>query len=260
MSSHIGQMDLNNHPADRATATVVGQSWDIKGPRTVPKHKHRRGQLIYTESGCVTVEVADARFIAPPQRAVWLPPGTSHTAFYPRDVAFRGLFFEPQVCRSLPSSASVLQIDPLSRELIRAAVTVPWEYPKDGPEARLIRVLLDRITVLPSTQLWLSKGQDKAVIRVMEALVENPADGRSIREWAAHAHLSERTLARRFISDTGSSLTAWRNQLRLITAIERLALGQSVTSVALDLGYASPSSFATMFKRSMGMAPKDCFS
>ena len=41
----------------------------------------------------------------------------------------------------------------------------------------------------------------------------------------------------------------------LHTDLPRLAAGEAVTTVALDLGYDSPAAFSTMFKRLMGIAP-----
>ena len=46
----------------------------------------------------------------------------------------------------------------------------------------------------------------------------------------------------------------------LLAAMRRLALGEAVTNVALDLGYESPAAFTTMFKKSLGMPPSRYFS
>ena len=43
--------------------------------------------------------------------------------------------------------------------------------------------------------------------------------------------------------------------VRLLRALERLAAGASVTEVAFDLGYDSPSAFVTMFRRALGTTP-----
>jgi AraC-like DNA-binding protein len=51
------------------------------------------------------------------------------------------------------------------------------------------------------------------------------------------------------------SFAQWRRQACLLAAIPRLGAGDSVTKVALDLGYESPAAFATMFKRVLGVAP-----
>jgi AraC-like DNA-binding protein len=40
-----------------------------------------------------------------------------------------------------------------------------------------------------------------------------------------------------------------------LIALPRLAAGEAVTSIAVDLGYDSPAAFATMFKRRLGISP-----
>lgn len=51
----------------------------------------------------------------------------------------------------------------------------------------------------------------------------------------------------------------WRQQARLLRALERLAMGEKVIDVALSLGYESPSALATMFKRRFGQSPSQFF-
>jgi AraC-like DNA-binding protein len=41
----------------------------------------------------------------------------------------------------------------------------------------------------------------------------------------------------------------------VLQAVHQIAAGESITSVALDLGYASPAAFTSMFKRVLGMPP-----
>jgi len=57
----------------------------------------------------------------------------------------------------------------------------------------------------------------------------------------------------------GLTFAAWRQQVRLVDALRRLAEGQAVTNVALDLGYQSPSAFTNMFRRALGRAPTRYF-
>jgi len=47
----------------------------------------------------------------------------------------------------------------------------------------------------------------------------------------------------------------WRQQIRLLSAISLLAEGRSITSVALDVGYESPSAFTATFHRAFGQPP-----
>ncbi len=51
------------------------------------------------------------------------------------------------------------------------------------------------------------------------------------------------------------SFAQWRQQACLLSALPRLAAGEPVTAVALDLGYDSPAAFATMFRRLAGVPP-----
>ena len=74
-------------------------------------------------------------------------------------------------------------------------------------------------------------------------------------DWAADCGASERTLARRFVAETGMTFGHWRERLRLMAAIPKLVDGQPVTRVALDLGYRSPSAFIAMFRRNLGTTP-----
>ncbi len=47
----------------------------------------------------------------------------------------------------------------------------------------------------------------------------------------------------------------WRQHARLLSALERLAHGEKILSIALDHGYASQSAFAAMFKQHFGVPP-----
>jgi AraC-like DNA-binding protein len=91
-------------------------------------------------------------------------------------------------------------------------------------------------------------------------MIANPADNRTQAEWAQQIGASERTLGRLFIRHLGMNFGAWRRRLRLLEAIDRLGDGASVTEVAYELGYGSPSAFIAMFRENLGIAPARFFS
>lgn len=66
---------------------------------------------------------------------------------------------------------------------------------------------------------------------------------------------SSRTLSRVFLREAGMTFSEWVRRMRLSLALDRLKAGQSVTTVALDLGYASPSAFCAMFRKMLGSTP-----
>ena len=59
---------------------------------------------------------------------------------------------------------------------------------------------------------------------------------------------------------SGLTFGRWRAQARLLAALGRLAGGEKVTTVALDLGYDSPSAFTALFRRHFGVPPSRYFS
>lgn len=238
---------------------VVAYRRDLVDGERIPPHRHRRAQLVYASEGVMTVTTADGAFVVPPQRAVWLPGGMEHRIDARGPVAMRTLYVGPGAAPDLPTEVCVLHVTALLRELILAAVDMPQSFGPTSPEHRLMSVILDQIRVLPVAPLSLPMPKDRRLRRLAEALLDDPSDGRGLEAWARDAGASPRTLARLFQRETAMSFRAWRQQLRLLRAMEMLAAGQSVTTVALDLGYDSPSAFTAMFRRTLGTTPKRYF-
>ena len=188
--------DLSDHPADRAANPVVGISWDDPGPRHIATHSHRRGQVIYAERGCVTVEAHGASFILPPHRAARVPPEPPMPRGIHARVHSGASSSRPDLCGALPARCTIIQVDPLTRELIRTAAGMPWDYAPSGRHARLMDMLIDQLVAMPAAPLTLPDGRDARVRTVMRALRSNPADERPLSHWADVAGMSERTLAR----------------------------------------------------------------
>ena len=55
------------------------------------------------------------------------------------------------------------------------------------------------------------------------------------------------------------SFQQWQRQVRLLSGLIRLSDGQPVTTVAMEVGYDSPSAFIAMFKRALGTTPNQYF-
>lgn len=238
---------------------VVAYRRGLADGETIPPHRHRRAQLCFASEGVMTVTTADGAFVVPPHRAVWLPGGTEHRVDARGPVVMCALYVERAAAPGLPRTVCVLHVTPLLRELILAAVDMPQSVASNTPEDRLMAVIFDQIRALPVAPLSLPMPKDRRLRRVADALLDDPADGRGLDDWARAVGASARTLARLFQRETAMSFRAWRQQLRLLRAMEMLAAGQSVTTVALDLGYDSPSAFTAMFRRTLGTTPKRYF-
>src|SRR5262245_26387849 len=221
--------------------SLVALAVDWHDGHRIPWHRHRVAQLLYARRGVMTVTTADGAWVVPPLRAVWVPPGMAHTIHMTGSVEMRTVYLASSLCAALPAACRVVQVTPLLRELVLRAVDFPARYARAGAEARAAAVLVDEIRGAAVAPLHLALPSDPRALRVARALLAEPGDPRPLGAWAKPAGASARTLARLFRRETGASFRAWRQQLRLLRALERIASGDAVTRVALELGYASPS-------------------
>jgi methylphosphotriester-DNA--protein-cysteine methyltransferase len=64
-------------------------------------------------------------------------------------------------------------------------------------------------------------------------------------------------MQRLFLHEVGMDFQTWRRQARLVGAIESLVSGSSVKEAAFAMGYRQPSTFVAMFRRVMGVTPRN---
>lgn len=222
-------------------------------------HSHLRGQLICIESGLVHARTRNGSWLLPPRRAGWMPPGVEHTVSISGDLSGWGVFIVPEVCTQLPAEPCVLGTSELMVALVRRASQWAEQASLQPPQERVMAVLLDELRLARREPLHLSMPSDRRLRRVTQALLAQPEDNRSQQQWAEWAGLSTRSLSRLFRAETALSFAQWRQQARLSRALEQLAEGEPVASVADRLGYASPSAFIAMFRRCFGQSPTRYF-
>ena len=211
---------------------VAALANDYPDGHVIQRHRHRRAQLVYAARGVMTVKAEAGAWVVPPQRAVWMPPGMAHEVHCAGELAMRSLFIAPEAAADIGSACRVVNVTPLLRELILRAVDLPGLYAEDGPEGRLIALILDEVRHLETAPLHLPLPRDARLASIAEALLADPADRRGLDDWAAELGLSPRTLARHFQREIGMGFAAWRQQARLLQAVARLAEGESVTTLA----------------------------
>ena len=251
----IAELKQNWEQLEALPQAIVVYGHDLAAGETLAFHHHRRAQLVYASQGVMTVTTGSAAYVVPPQRAVWMPAEVEHRIDAYHAVAMRTLYIEPSVAKRFPAEPCVLQVTALLRELIISAVAAGNHYGPDSPQARVEQVILDQISAQPVAALILPLPEDQRLRRVTQALMKDVSDSRSLDQWAREAGASKRTLNRLFASQTGMSFRAWRQQRRLLRALELLAIGESVTSTALELGYWNTSAFIAMFRRCLGTTP-----
>lgn len=220
-----------------------------------PPHQHRKAQLILAVRGLITCEVAHGLWMVPRQCALWIPGDMEHSVRFAGDLELYVLFVDPELARNLPADCSTFSTGPLLRELLIAVSRVPPLYDVDGADGRLIQTMLDQLERAPTGSLHLPMPADPRLRTIAKTLSSDPANRTTIGEWARIVAMSERSLFRLIMSQTGMSFGRWRQQFQVMFAIERLTEGASVQTVSFDLGYESASAFITMFKKVMGQPP-----
>jgi AraC-like DNA-binding protein len=218
-------------------------------------HQHPFAQLLFASSGVMTVATEQGTWVVPPERAVWVPARVGHSIRMTGRVSMRTIYLDDALGPLAGQACCVVQVSALLREGILRAVGFAQPYRDGGPEARLVSVIADEIRAAPTAPLHLPLPRDPRARRVADALRAAPGDPRTLADWARLAGASPRTLERLFKRETALAFAAWRQQARLVRGLEQLASGDSVTSVALDLGYETPSGFIAMFRRALGTSP-----
>lgn len=244
---------------DRNDMPVTAMAADYSPDHETPRHDHPHIQLIHALHGVMVVSTDIGQWIVPPSRGLWMPAGVTHSIRMVGNVKMRTAFIRPDAAPDLLAQCAVLGVSPLLRELILAAIDVPLPYAAESRHGRLMRLLLDEVVQMPTLPLSLPHPADARLRQICTTITQTPDDSSTISDWARRLSVDPKTIHRLFQRETGMTFGQWRQQARLLAALEHLATGARVVDIALDLGYSSPTAFATMFKRQFGVAPSSFF-
>ena len=221
----------------------------------ISAHSHPNGQFVHAVSGVMEIRADHKLWVVPPQRAVWIPPGTVHEFRARTPVLLRTLYIaSDRTPPRLGERAGGFVVTPLVRELILRAIdqAVPsWDSART---LRLHALLLDELNDLPADAVMLAMPSDPRLVRACEQSLDSPG-GPDIEELARSSGASARTLSRLARDELGCPLSVWRQQARIVAALPKLIAGEPILSTALSLGYETPSAFTAMFKRLIGTTP-----
>jgi len=207
------------------------------------------------EDGQMQVRTQQGSWLVPPNRAVWVPARLEHAANTSGVTRSWSIYLSPLACEAMPGEPCVMAVNALMQALVVRAASWRETEHLDASQRRLAVVLIDELRRAPRDALHLPMPHDRRLARIANAIIDNPSDARTKEEWASWAGLSERTMSRQFKSQVNMSFVQWRQQAVLIHALGRLLKGESVAAVSDTLGYASPSNFIAMFRKSLGYSP-----
>jgi AraC-like DNA-binding protein len=242
---------------DDAPRPVVAVGNDYRDGHLIRPHRHRRGQLLTSMTGTLVVATPQGRWVMPPARGMWIPPDTIHDVRVMGEVSLQSLYVEPAATANMPGCCQVVGISPFMRSLISEALNLPLLYDQEGRAGALMGLIQHEMRQLPVLPLSLPLPRRADLDERCRAFLRKPQAHDSIEDWCAALGISRRSFTRMFREETGLSFVAWRQQACLVAALPRLAAGESVTTVAMALGYDNPAAFTTMFKRLLGVPPRN---
>jgi AraC-like DNA-binding protein len=250
-------MSRFGQPARRAASwPLTALAKDYPRGWHVPRHRHRRGQLVYAASGVMRVATREGIWIVPPQRALWIPPGMAHEIEMEGQVAVRMLYLDGPASAPFGAHCRVLAVAALLRELILAAVQAHAQKRRERL-AVLAPLLLHELRAAEEAPLHIPVPDDPRLKKVCQRLLGETAGVETLEQLAQRVGASSRTLARLFESELRMPFVRWRQLVRLARALSQLGQGRPIKAVARDAGYASSSAFTCMFHRVLGVTPTD---
>ena len=225
-------------------------------------HRHPWGQLAYCATGIVQVmatpddaSLQGLTYIVPPSRAVWIPPGMRHAVTVREAAELRTLYVHAGATPPGWQACRMIVVSPLLRELVQAMDAATRRAAEPARDRLLAGLVLDELAHADTQPLGVPLPRDKRLRALCEAVLNAPGERATLAQWAADTGASERTVARLFRDELGTTYQQWRQQAVLAHALPLLARGMSIGQVAAATGYASDSAFSAMFKAAMGHPP-----
>jgi len=116
-------------------------------------------------------------------------------------------------------------------------------------------IFMEEISCLTEIDLALPLPVDSVTAVITDKILQSPEHKWRLGELASDINVSEDTLRRRLLRETGLNLTDWVQRARLLKSIKSLAEGEKISETARRLGYNNTSCFIIYFKRSFGDTP-----
>jgi AraC-like DNA-binding protein/quercetin dioxygenase-like cupin family protein len=246
----------------------------------VAPHSHPWAQLAWSATGVLRLTAQRGTYLVPPSRAVWVPPGVEHALTVIETAELRTLYLHQRLGyrgpnsgrHGLPSAEGsadwqhcrVLEVSDLLRALMLALPNAPDDAPPisaaDIEREWLIAPLLaDELERAAPVPLGVALPADKRLRALCQAVLDDPTRHDTLGDWVSDIGASERTVARLFRDELGTSFGQWRQQVLLARALTLAARKRPMSEIAAELGYASPSAFSAMVRRTLGAPPSRFF-
>lgn len=222
-------------------------------------HSHSKDQLTFSIKGCTTITIDKLKCVLPPMRAAWIPSGIKHRAQMSNVTNYRSLYFDRSLQERLPRKLMIVDVNPLLHELIERMAFWPFNMP-DEQQINTLNLFIEEFNQAKESHLNLPLPDDYRLQYWLETINDDDFIAPTLNDLSTQVGASAKTISRIFDKETGMSYQSWRQQWRLLGAIELLSKEVRVNEVADRLGFSSDSAFISFFRQQTGSTPLSYFS
>jgi AraC-like DNA-binding protein len=220
-----------------------------------------RHYLLCASAGALRLEARGQVWLLPPARAALIEAGHEILVSIPQPATTASVLFDTAFTPAPPAPLAVFDLSPLARALVGECGA--WG---EGPDP-LPGYAVAMFTALAAVTWRLAErpgpvvvpaGRSPELRRALELTGQWLARDVRFEEVADAVGLAPRSLARRFADEAGMTWRAALRRMRVLSAIEELARGDTpVTTVAFAVGYTSLSAFNAAFRELTGRTPTE---
>lgn len=202
----------------------------------------------------MVITLEGVKCVLPPMRAAWIPAGVLHNAQMSNVTHYRSLYFDQALQSQLSREMKIIDINPLLAVLLERMAYWPFDKP-NNEQANTVNLLIEELNIATDSHLNLPLPHD---LRLQQWLTDiNHPDflAPSLADLSLLVGASQKTITRIFKKETGMPYQSWRQQWRLLAAIELLAQGQRISDISFRLDFANDSAFIHFFRQKTGFTP-----
>jgi AraC-like DNA-binding protein len=216
-------------------------------------HAHAGGQFTLVETGLSHLLTEAGTWIIPTHRVGWVPPGVRHASRSSGLTKGWVVLAPVEFARNLPKQVCVLRASSLMIASLERLTRLAGE--DSGMHRLLWKVVAAEMREARPEKLEVPMPSAPRMRKAVQTVLDAPTIAADLRSLAERAGMSRRSFTRHFHEETGLSFSRWRRAVIAHHALERIAAGHNVSTVAFDAGYESVSAFIAMFRRKYGASP-----
>ena len=209
--------------------------------------------LLYASAGTFTLEVEERQWTLPPDRAAWVIADRPIHLYAKAPITSSSILFAKDSIPPLPFDSRVFAVTPLAREMIMYATR--WGIDRDPHDvtadqffAATAGVCIELAT--KPEHFWLPRVQSQDLAIATDYILAHLDTPLTIARLAEIVHVSERTLARRFVEEAHLTCGQFIWRARMLRAMELLSNPtMPITDIAFAVGFDSISAFNHRFRR-----------